>query len=142
MPKDRQPPINVVRFAFQTMVGIGTLLAALGAWQLLIWLRRRRLPESAWFYRAVALAGPAALVALIAGWVTTEVGRQPWVVYHVMLTSQAVTGAGGIVVGYATLAAVYAGVAAGVLWVLRRLARAPLRERPSPPLDHSASPAG
>ncbi len=142
VPKDRQPPINVVRFAFQTMVGIGTLLAALGAWQLLIWLRRRRLPESAWFYRAVALAGPAALVALIAGWVTTEVGRQPWVVYHVMLTSQAVTGAGGIVVGYATLAAVYAGVAAGVLWVLRRLARAPLRERPSPPLDPSASPAG
>ena len=71
---------------------------------------------------------------LIAGWVTTEVGRQPWVVFKVMLTSQAVTGARGIVVGYATLAAVYLGVACGVFWVLRRLARAPLRERERSPL--------
>ena len=55
--------------------------------------RRRRLPESRWFYRALVLAGPLALVALIAGWVTTEVGRQPWVVYRVMRTSAAVTGA-------------------------------------------------
>jgi cytochrome d ubiquinol oxidase subunit I len=91
-------------------------------------VRRRRLPETPWFYRAVALAGPLALVALISGWVTTEVGRQPWVVYHVMRTTQAVTGAGGIPVGYATLATVYALVAAGVWWILRRLARTPLQE--------------
>ena len=115
MPKDRQPPVNVVRIAFQTMVGIGTLLALLGVSLLFVRVRRKRLPESPWFYRAVALAGPASLVALIAGWVTTEVGRQPWVVYHVMLTSQAVTGAGGIVVGYATLALVYLGVACAVV---------------------------
>ena len=127
VPKDRQPPINVVRFAFQAMVGIGTLLALLGVWLLGVRIRRRRLPESPWFYRAVALAGPASLVALIAGWVTTEVGRQPWVVYHVMLTSEAVTGAGGIVVGYTALALVYLGVACGVVWILRRLARAPLK---------------
>jgi cytochrome bd ubiquinol oxidase subunit I len=127
VPKDRQPPINVVRFAFQAMVGIGTLLALLGVWLLGVRVRRKRLPESPWFYRAVALAGPASLVALIAGWVTTEVGRQPWVVYHVMLTSEAVTGAGGIVVGYTALALVYLGVAAGVVWILRRLARAPLK---------------
>ncbi|HST34068.1 MAG TPA: cytochrome ubiquinol oxidase subunit I [Solirubrobacteraceae bacterium] len=127
VPKDRQPPINVVRFAFQAMVGIGTLLALLGVWLLGVRIRRKRLPESPWFYRAVALAGPASLVALIAGWVTTEVGRQPWVVYHVMLTSEAVTGAGGIVVGYTALALVYLGVACGVVWILRRLARAPLK---------------
>jgi cytochrome d ubiquinol oxidase subunit I len=65
-------------------------------------------------------------VALIEGWVTTEVGRQPWVVYDVMLTRQAVTGASGIPVGYATLVAVYVLVAGAVVWVLRRLARAPL----------------
>jgi cytochrome bd ubiquinol oxidase subunit I len=65
-------------------------------------------------------------VALIAGWVTTEVGRQPWVVYGVMRTSQAVTGAHGIPVGYATLAAVYVAVAAALVWILRRLAAAPL----------------
>jgi cytochrome d ubiquinol oxidase subunit I len=129
VPKEGQPPINVVRISFQTMVGVGTLLALLGVWLLAVRVRRRRLPESRWFYRAVAIAGPASVLALIAGWVTTEVGRQPWVVYKVMLTSQAVTGARGIVVGYATLAAVYLGVACGVFWVLRRLARAPLRER-------------
>ncbi|HWH10054.1 MAG TPA: cytochrome ubiquinol oxidase subunit I, partial [Solirubrobacteraceae bacterium] len=110
----------------------GTLLALLGVWLLAVRIRRKRLPDSPWFYRAVAIAGPASLVALIAGWVTTEVGRQPWVVYGVMLTSQAVTGARGIPVAYGTLALVYAGVAVGVAWVLRRLARSPL-EIPDPP---------
>ncbi len=123
---DRRPPVNVVRFAFQTMVGIGTAIALLGVWFIVVRTRRRRLPESPWFYRAVALAGPLSLVAMIAGWVTTEVGRQPWVVYGVMLTSQAVTGARGIPVAYGTLALTYVGVAIGVAWVLRRLARAPL----------------
>jgi cytochrome d ubiquinol oxidase subunit I len=91
-----------------------------------IWIRRRRLPESTWFYRAVVLAGPLSVVALIAGWVVTEVGRQPWVVYRVMPTAAAVTGAHGIPVGYAALAASYVVVAAGLVWVLRRLARMPL----------------
>jgi cytochrome bd ubiquinol oxidase subunit I len=126
VPPSRRPPVNVVRVAFQTMVGIGTAIALLGVWFLVVRVRRRRLPESAWFYRAVALAGPLSVVAMIAGWVTTEVGRQPWVVYGVMLTSQAVTGARGIPVAYGTLALIYAGVAVGVAWVLRRLARAPL----------------
>jgi cytochrome d ubiquinol oxidase subunit I len=124
-PADR-PPVNVVRVAFQTMVGIGTLLAALGAFTLYSGLRRRRLPEARWFYIALAAAGPLSCVALVAGWVTTEVGRQPWVVYRVMRTSEAVTGAGGVPIGYAGLWAVYLGVAAGVVWILRRLARAPV----------------
>jgi cytochrome d ubiquinol oxidase subunit I len=80
----------------------------------------------------VALAGPASVVALIAGWVTTEVGRQPWVVYRVMLTSQAVTGAGGLPVGYGALVVTYIGVAAGAVWILRRLARAPLELEEAP----------
>jgi cytochrome d ubiquinol oxidase subunit I len=93
---------------------------------LAVWLRRRELPRSQWFYRAVVAAGPLSVVALIAGWVTTEVGRQPWVVYEVMRTSEAVTGADGIPVGYATLAVVYAGLGLAVLWILRRLGRAPV----------------
>ena len=97
---DQRPPVNVVRAAFQTMVGIGSLLALLGVVYLAVWVRRRRLPESAWFYRALVAAGPLAIVALIAGWVVTEVGRQPWVVYRVMPTAAAVTGAHGIPVGY------------------------------------------
>jgi cytochrome d ubiquinol oxidase subunit I len=124
-PADR-PPINIVRVAFQTMVGIGTLLAVLGAFYLVVRVRRKRMPETPWFYRAVVLAGPLSFVALIAGWVTTEVGRQPWVAYGVMRTAQAVTGAGAIPVGYAALATVYALVAVGVVWILRRLANSPL----------------
>jgi cytochrome d ubiquinol oxidase subunit I len=126
VPPNRRPPVNVVRVAFQLMVGIGTLLALLGVVFVVIRVRARRLPASDWFYRAVAVAGPASVVALIAGWVVTEVGRQPWVVYRVMLTSQAVTGAGGLPVGYGTLVAVYIGVAAATAWVLIRLARMPL----------------
>jgi cytochrome d ubiquinol oxidase subunit I len=132
VPPNRRPPVNVVRVAFQLMVGIGTLLALLGLVYIARRVRRRGMPESTWFYRAVALAGPLSLVALIAGWVTTEVGRQPWVVYEVMLTRQAVTGASGVPVGYATLVAVYLLVVGAVAWILRRLARAPMRLPASP----------
>jgi cytochrome d ubiquinol oxidase subunit I len=130
-PAER-PPVNVVRFAFQTMVGIGTLLAILAVVVLIVRIRRRRLPESTWFYRALVAAGPLSIVALIAGWIVTEVGRQPWVVYRVMRTSQAVTGAGGIPVGYGTLTAVYVALAIGVAWVLGRLSRMPLEHASAP----------
>jgi cytochrome d ubiquinol oxidase subunit I len=136
VPPDERPPVNVVRIAFQTMVGIGTLLALLGVWFVVVRLRRKRLPESRWFYRGVVLAAPLAVVALIAGWVVTEVGRQPWVVYRVMPTTAAVTGAHGIPVGYGLLAASYLVVACGLAWVLRRLARAPL-DLPSGPTSHA-----
>jgi cytochrome bd ubiquinol oxidase subunit I len=126
VPAEDRPPVNVVRLAFQAMVGIGTALAALGVWYLVVRVRRHRMPDTPWFYRALALAGPLSVVALIAGWVTTEVGRQPWVAYGVMRTAQAVTGAGGIPVGYATLAAVYALVGVATVWILRRLASAPI----------------
>jgi cytochrome bd ubiquinol oxidase subunit I len=132
VPADERPPVNVVRIAFQTMVGIGFLLAGIGAVYLLVWLRRKQLPRSAWFYRAVVAAGPLSVVALIAGWVTTEVGRQPWVVYGHMRTEEAVTGASGIPVGYTSLVLVYAGLLAATVWILRRLARAPVDVQPGP----------
>ena len=124
VPEADRPPVAVVRNSFQVMVAIGTFLAALGAWFLWARWRRRALPASRWFLRAVVLAGPLALVALIAGWITTEVGRQPWIVYELMRTEEAVTGAEGIPVGYATLALVYAGLIAVVGVLLRRIARA------------------
>ncbi len=130
VPPSKRPPVNVVHISFQIMVGIGSLLLLLSLFTLGVRLRLRRLPESRWFYRCLLLAGPAALVALITGWIVTEVGRQPWVVYHVMLTSQAVTGAPGIPVGYGALAAVYAVVAVGMVWMLRRLAARPLELEP------------
>ena len=126
VPASRRPPVNVVRADFQIMVGIGSMLLALALFTLVVLLRRKKLPDARWFYMALIAAGPLATVALIAGWIVTEVGRQPWVVYHVMLTSQAVTGAPGIPIGYGALIVVYACVAAGVVWMLRRLAARPL----------------
>jgi cytochrome d ubiquinol oxidase subunit I len=123
-PQDR-PPVNIVRFAFQTMIGIGTALALLGVVFFFTWWRKRRLPRSPWFFRAVMAAGPLAFVALIAGWVTTEVGRQPWIVYNVMRTTQAVTDGKGLAVGYAFLLLVYVSLGVAVAWLLRRLARRP-----------------
>jgi cytochrome bd ubiquinol oxidase subunit I len=132
VPAEERPPVNVVRIAFQSMVGIGLLLAGLSAVYLFAWLRRGRLPRSSWFYRAVVAAGPLSVVALIAGWITTEVGRQPWVVYGQMRTEDAVTGASGIPVGYTTLIVVYAGLLVAVAWILRRLAGAPRDVQPGP----------
>jgi cytochrome d ubiquinol oxidase subunit I len=125
VPPGDRPPVNIVRFAFQTMIAIGTGLALLGTLFLVTWLRKRRLPRSRWFLRAVMAAGPLAFVALIAGWVTTEVGRQPWIVYEVMRTEQAVTAADGLEVGYAFLLCVYVALGVAVVWLLRRLARQP-----------------
>jgi cytochrome d ubiquinol oxidase subunit I len=125
VPPDDRPPVNIVRIAFQTMVTIGTALALLAVCFIVTWLRKRRLPRTLWFFRAVVLAGPLALVALIAGWVTTEVGRQPWIVYHYMKTEDAVTSADGLEIGYAALIAVYLLLAGAVLWLLRRLAARP-----------------
>jgi cytochrome d ubiquinol oxidase subunit I len=131
-PSER-PPVNIERVCFQMMVGIGTLLALIGALFLFERYRKRRLPSWSWFYAAVAVCGPLSVVALLAGWIVTEVGRQPWTVYHVMRTSEAVTHANGIPVGYGTLAAAYVAVGCGVVWILRRLARAPL-DGPGDPL--------
>src|SRR5689334_2946057 len=120
VPLADQPPVNVVRFAFQTMVGIGTLLALIGLVYLFLRWRRRGLPRPVLW--AVVAAGPLSVVALIAGWITTEVGRQPWIVYQVQRVSQAVTGAGNIPTGYGALGAV-CGVLAGTVFVLLRRLR-------------------
>jgi cytochrome d ubiquinol oxidase subunit I len=125
VPPNDRPPVNIVRFAFQTMVGIGTLLGIFGIFYLAVWWRGARVPGARWFPLAVIVAGPLALIALIAGWVTTEVGRQPWVVYEVMRTSQAVTDAGGLPVAFAFLLAVYLTLLGAVIWLLRRLAQRP-----------------
>jgi cytochrome d ubiquinol oxidase subunit I len=128
VPETEQPPVNLVRVAFQTMVAIGTFLAVVGGVHVITLLRRGRMPLSPWFLQAVVVAGPLSVVALIAGWVATEVGRQPWVVYGVMRTAEAVTGADGIPFGYTTLIVVYASLITAVAWILRRLARVPLED--------------
>jgi cytochrome d ubiquinol oxidase subunit I len=84
---------NITHLAFDLMVGLGTAGAALAAWYFFVLIRRRDLPQSRWFYRVAALAGVGAYVAVESGWVTTEVGRQPWIVYNAMRVSDAVTSA-------------------------------------------------
>jgi cytochrome d ubiquinol oxidase subunit I len=123
VPPDDRPPVNVVRFAFQTMVGIGTAMLGLGLWLLLAWRRRRDLPRSRWFYRLAIVAGPASVVALESGWITTEVGRQPWIVYGFMRTRDAVSTASGLRYGYFLLLIVYVALTIAAITVLRRLSR-------------------
>lgn len=137
VPRDDRPPDdNVVRYAFQIMVGVGSALLVLTAWFLGSWWRRRRMPRSQWFYRLVILAGPAAICALISGWIVTEVGRQPWIVYGIMRTTSAVTDAGGVQAGFVGIMLVYVLLAGAVVWLLRRLSRHPLEH------DLAGSPAG
>ena len=108
-------------------------------------VRRAGAPEGARrpFRAAVLGATLAAVVALICGWITTEVGRQPWIVYRVMRTEEAVTGASGIPLGYATVAAVYLALTVIAVALLRRLARTPLdHEVPGERAAHDAADAG
>ncbi|WP_308169609.1 cytochrome ubiquinol oxidase subunit I [Acrocarpospora catenulata] len=122
-PKADWPPINIVHLAFQAMVAMGFALLLLAVWLAVSWLRRREPPSSPWFLRAVAVSGLAAVIALEAGWIVTEVGRQPWIVYGVLRTSQAVNPAPGLVWGFVLVTLVYLVLTVATVYVLRRLAR-------------------
>jgi cytochrome d ubiquinol oxidase subunit I len=123
VPADERPPVNIVHWAFQIMVASGLALVALSASGAWAWWRRRDLPRSRWFLRAAALSGVGAALALEAGWVVTDVGRQPWIVYGVLRTSEAVNPAPGLVWGFVLVSVVYAVLTVASVYVLRRLAR-------------------
>jgi len=124
IPEEDHPPVNMTHLAFQTMVGIGTLLAAA---VVLFWFQRRRgrdLLEKRWFLRFAAAAGPLAVIALEAGWIATEVGRQPWIVYGIMRTPEAVgdyTASLWWLLGISSV--VYTAMTVGAVVVLRSMAR-------------------
>ncbi|HEY6692838.1 MAG TPA: cytochrome ubiquinol oxidase subunit I [Solirubrobacteraceae bacterium] len=124
VPPDDRPPANtMLHWAFDTMVGICTLLIGLGLWLAWGWWRKRDFPQSRWFLRAVAVSGVASVVALECGWIVTEVGRQPWVVYNVMRTEDAVTKASGIGVTFAAVVVLYVALGAALIITLRAMAR-------------------
>jgi cytochrome d ubiquinol oxidase subunit I len=132
VPEADRPPVNIVRYSFQFMVGIGTGLMALALWYAFMVWRKKRLPSSRLFYWAAIAAAPAVVLAMIFGWIVTEVGRQPWIVYEVLRTEDAVTQSGGIIWLLAAIVIVYAALGAGAVYALRRLARRPIRVAGSP----------
>lgn len=123
IPADQRPPVNLTHVAFQSMVGIGTLLAAGVALYWLLRWRRRDLSANRWFLRAVVVAGPLAVAAMELGWVATEVGRQPWTVYQVLRTTDAASASSGLWWSFAGVLVVYLGMTVGAFVVLRSMTR-------------------
>jgi cytochrome d ubiquinol oxidase subunit I len=130
-PADELPPIPIVYQAFQVMVGIGTLLIVLSLGVAFFLWRRRRLPEDRRFLWLLVAMGPLSVVAMEAGWVLTEVGRQPWIVQGYMRTEEAVTHASGVGVALVVAVVVYTILTVGAVLVLRALSRIPLPESSS-----------
>ncbi len=122
-PDDRPPAKTMLHWAFDIMVGIGTALMGLALWLAFGWFRGRDIPRSKWFLRAVAVSGVAAIVAMECGWIVTEVGRQPWVVYNVMRTEDAITGASGVWVTFSIAIALYTALGVATVVTLRAMAR-------------------
>jgi cytochrome d ubiquinol oxidase subunit I len=124
IPADERPPANtLLHLAFDAMVGIGTALLFLGVWLGFVWWRRRDIPRTPWFLRAVAVSGVGAILALWFGWIVTEVGRQPWIVQGYMRTEEAVTEASGIWFAFGGVLILYAGLGTGAILVLRAMSR-------------------
>jgi cytochrome d ubiquinol oxidase subunit I len=124
IPDDQQPPApTLLHLSFDAMVGIGTGLLGLAAWFAWVGIRHRRLPTSVWFWRAAALSGVGAVVAMEAGWIVTEVGRQPWIVQGFMRTEDAVTQAQGIWFVFAGTVLLYAALAVISFKALKIIAR-------------------
>ena len=121
-PPENRPPVNVVHLAYNVMIGAGSALAALALAYGFAWWKRRSWLENRWFLRAVALSGLAAVAALETGWTTTEVGRQPWVVYGHLRTADAVSPAPGLYTGFYAVVVIYAVLTVATVYVLRRLA--------------------
>jgi len=122
-PEDRPPANTMLHWAFDTMVGICSAMIALGLWFGFVWWRRRDIPQTKWFLRAVAVSGVAGVVALECGWIVTEVGRQPWIVYEVMRTEDAVTQADGVWLTFALIVGLYALLGAALVITLRAMAQ-------------------
>jgi cytochrome d ubiquinol oxidase subunit I len=119
-PADEVPDTRVVHAAFQVMVGIGMTLIALALFAAFHALRRRELPVQRWFLRLLVLAAPLGFIAIEAGWVVTEVGRQPWVIYGIMRTADAVTPMPGLVVPFTVFTLLYVLLSVVVAVVIRR----------------------
>lgn len=127
IPDDREPPVPVVFWSFRIMVGIGFAMLGIGLWSL--WARMRgRLYEMSWLHRAAVLMGPSGFAAVLAGWITTEVGRQPFVIYGLLRTADAASPLDAPAVAASLLAFVlvyFAVFGIGVIYILKLMGKAP-----------------
>ncbi len=140
IPDEDEPPVAVVFWSFRVMVGIGFAMLGVGMWSLLARFRGR-LYDARWLHRAALVMAPSGLVAVIAGWITTEVGRQPFVVYGALRTAEAHSPLAASAVGASLIAFVviyFVIFGAGVAYILKLMAHAPelgergVREEPGP----------
>lgn len=119
-PRDEWPPIKPVHISFQLMVAAGTAMMLVALWAAWIAWRRKALPDSKWFLRAVLGASPLGFLAIETGWVVTEVGRQPWIINGVMRTAEAVTPMPGLVIPFVSFTLLYIALGGIVVWLLKR----------------------
>ncbi len=119
-PEGDWPPVAIVHYAFQIMVGLGTMMAIVSAWGLWKVWRGHDLTAQRSFLRALVLIAPMGFIAIEAGWVVTEVGRQPWIVYNIVRTADAVTPMPGLVYPFALFTLLYIFLAIIVVWLLYR----------------------
>jgi cytochrome bd ubiquinol oxidase subunit I len=139
-PEER-PPVWITFWAFRVMVAMGVVMLVLGLWGAGAWALKR-LDTSKWYHRALVLAAPSGFVAVLAGWITAEVGRQPWVVYGVLRTADAVSpvSAASVATSLLFFIVVYAIVfSAGALYILRLIAKGPDTDE-APPRDTNEPP--
>lgn len=118
VPPDERPNVPLVYLSFRVMVAIGIYLALVSVWAGWLALRKRDLGLERSFLKAVAIAAPLGFIATEAGWMTTELGRQPWVIYGVLKTADAVTPMPGLVVPFALITLLYCALGAVVAWLL------------------------
>ena len=126
VPADERPTIsqvNTVHLAWDVMVGLGTLLFLLAVWYWVCWIFRRDMPKSRWFLRIAACAGVASVITMEAGWVVSEVGRQPWIVYNQMKVEDAATGNTGVWITFVLVVMLYVGLAITTVLILRKMSR-------------------
>ena len=123
VPNNQQPPATVVHWAWDGMVSGGSALALLATWFVLYWLVRRRLPRTPWFYRCATVAGVLSVACVECGWIVTEVGRQPWIAYDILLTANAVTNSGIARTLLPIVVALYTAIGVVTILSLRAMAR-------------------
>lgn len=119
-PKDERPPVLITHLAFQIMVGLGSIMALVAMIYLFFTVRKKDWFDHRWFLRALVFLLPAGFIALEAGWTVTEVGRQPWIIYGVMKTAEAVTPMPGIQYSFFIILLVYTFLTVVVIWLMRR----------------------